>query len=204
MRKPMLTQIAALMSFTASQALAFTLVLPSVGEIKLGPPDLAFPTVAPQNAPEILQPNQDATEAPKNQKPNRLSTKQNVSVSSKDDSLSRTNTKEMNRRSPLAPGELTYEAALKCAGLLEFGNLIKHPRLIDLTVQANASIRAPVWDKVIALHPIMSKLPFDEAERMRKRALDKYMSDHYFGYKDDIELLRRDYINCKAVGIFNF
>jgi hypothetical protein len=30
------------------------------------------------------------------------------------------------------------------------------------------------------------------------------MSDHYFGYKDDIELLRRDYINCKAVGIFNF
>lgn len=102
---------------------------------------------------------------------------------------------------------ITYDDALQCAGLIEIGNLVKtqghgsDPRLKEVQ-QPGSSNRFPVWDKMIALHPKMKSMSEQDAESMRAIVLNKYIGANLDKYEKNIDMLRRDYLRCGDIGVF--
>ena len=203
--------VAGLLSIDAS---AVTISIPGIGDVKIKLPGEsssvtpAQPT--PTSQPSAQKPNESASGA--------RATKKRSKDQEGDDDISSSGQRPVeisneipggaiSARSRSVPGldpvktaGVKYDDAIRCAALIDLANIID--KRIDGFIYPSASIRYPIWDKMIDLHPKMSKMPFAEADNMCSSLVMRYTGDNIDLYRKNHDLLSKDYQRCKVIGLF--
>ena len=203
--------VAGLLSIDSS---AVTISIPVIGDVKIKIPGEASAVTpaqpAPASQPSAQRPNESASGARATKKRSKdqegdddisSSGQRPVEISNEIPApITSTRTRQRQGLDPVKTAGVKYEDAIRCAALIDLANIID--KRTDGFIYPSDSIRAPIWDKMIDLHPKMSKMPFAEADEMCRGLVTRFTGDNIELYRGNHGLLSRDYMRCKTIGLF--
>lgn len=200
-----------LLSIDAS---AVTISIPGIGDIKVNVPGQSAPPT-PAQPPSA---NQSSVQKPKEAASSPRSKRVRSADQEGDDDISSSGqrpveivnevgapvisarTRQVPGLDPARTAGVKYEDALRCVALIDLANIINSR--MDGFIYPSDRLRAPIWDKMIDLHPKMSKMPFPEADNMCRGLVTRYTDDNIELYRGNRALLSKDYQRCRTIGLF--